>query len=107
MGIEQLCEILKSLGYPVAYYEFKQPPTIPYIVYSESGATSYGDDFKNYIIRKTYAVELYTDKKSPQVEQQIEDALIFVEWTKNENYISDEKLIQTTYEFEIITRKGV
>ena len=48
-------------------------------------------------------VELYTDRKSPELEQKLEDALdgASIFYDKTELYIKEEKLFEVLYEIEI------
>jgi hypothetical protein len=99
MTFKQLNTLLKSTGYPVAYYQFEKPPNIPFIVYMDGGSDVYGDDFSNKITVQNYVVELYTDKKDLTAEGKVESVLNFTGFNKSENYIDSEKLYQIVYEF--------
>ena len=97
-------QLLDGLGIPYAYDHFAEgeAPPVPYICYLYPGSDNFGADDKTYYKVSWIRIELYTDKKSPETETQIEDALdnegIF--YNKNEVYITDEKLYEVSYEFE-------
>jgi hypothetical protein len=103
----QLSELLESTGFPVAYREFKKPPTIPYIVYMRDNDTNISSDQKVHGIFKYYTVELYTDKKDTAAEQAVESILetIDPDYTTDETYIESEDLYQVIYSIKIIERR--
>lgn len=96
--------LIAPLGLPVAYRQFtplkdKPVPNPPYLIYYISPENSGGADYKNLLIQRTVTVELYTDEPDAVLEQQLEDALSSVEWTKHEDYIESERLNMVSYEF--------
>jgi len=99
----ELYNLLKSTGLPVAYNHFKNPPSLPYIVYLFTFSNNLGADNKVYQKINNYKVELYSDKKDLVSEKLIEDLLdeneIF--YDKTETYIESEKLYQVIYEIQI------
>ena len=97
--LEHLYNSLKSLGLPVAYRCFKDKTTVPYIVYFVSGESIYGADSLNMICERTVRIELYTEIKDYQLEESLESLFPQFELGKSENFISEENLIETVYEF--------
>jgi hypothetical protein len=107
MELAKFKYVLESTGLPVVYHSFlasgmevKQPPYICWYVKESDNVP--GDD---KVVSKFNRVniELYTDYKSPESEEKLEDALdgasIFYE--KTELYIKEEKLFEVLYEIEI------
>lgn len=102
MTIQEICKKLKSIGFPIAYYEFDFPPkTIPYIVYFDVGAEFRGSDYSNNIENCSYRVELYTEKKDLMAEKKIEEILNFTHFSKQTVKIKEENIYMIVYEFEI------
>lgn len=97
--LEHLYNSLKSLGLPVAYRCFKDKTTVPYIVYFVSDERIYGADSLNMICERTVRIELYTEIKDYQIEERLESLFQQFELGKSENFISEENLIETVYEF--------
>lgn len=101
--MDKLYEILKSTGLEVAYHHFNKPPSLPYIVYLQTGSDNFGADNKVYQKINNYQIELYSDYKNPETEQVLEDTLdnngIF--YDKFEDYIESEKLYMVVYQIQI------
>lgn len=101
--LEELCEVLKTTGYPVAYLVFKTPQEPPYICYLTAYSNNQSAD--NVVWQKInhIQIELYTARKDREAEQKLEDALtsagIFFE--SAETYIDSEKIYQKVYETEV------
>lgn len=102
-SLEELNEILKTTGYPVAYRFFKTQQKPPYICYLTAYSNNQSAD--NVVWQKInhIQIELYTARKDREAEQKLEDALtnagIFFEST--ETYIDSEKIYQKIYETEV------
>ena len=60
----ELCNQLKTTGYPVAYHHFTTSPEPPYIVYIRTNDDNISSDYKVHGKFKNYQVELYTVKKT-------------------------------------------
>ncbi len=94
-----LSELLESTGFPVAYREFKKPPTIPYITYYADDYDNFGADNIVYHSKTNYIIELYSNEKDPVSESKIE-ALLTVNgmyYEKLEAWIESEELNQVSY----------
>lgn len=102
-SLEELNEILKTTGYPVAYRFFKTPQKPPYICYLTAYSNNQSAD--NVVWQKInhVQIELYTAPKDREAEQKLEEALtsagIFFE--SAETYIDSEKIYQKVYETEV------
>ena len=103
MQLEQFKERLETCGLPVAYRFFPEgeAPSLPYVVYYESGERNFPADGENYHNIKQITVELYTREKDTEAEKKVEDSIAFAIWDKTEEYISSEKCYQIVYYLEV------
>ena len=105
MTYEEIYEMLSGLGLPIAYHHFSEgeSPDPPFLIYLSPGSNNFSADGKVYFKVKELDIELYTDKKEPELEDRLEaifDASgIFYE--KTETYIESEKLYEVLYETEV------
>jgi len=105
MTIEQLAGMLQDTGIPFAYDHFAEgeSPEPPFICYLLPGSDNFAADGRVYFKINEVRVELYTDTKDVFVEKQVEDALdsqgIF--YNKSEVWISEERLYEVMYSFEV------
>lgn len=108
----ELFNLLKTIGYPVAYDHFEAdddspPPDPPFILYLIPNSKSYGPDDSRALIRDSYyRVELYTDIKDIAAESKVESTLdaASIQYDKTETYIQSEKLYQIIYDFNFIEK---
>jgi hypothetical protein len=107
MQLTDFKNVLNSVGIPIVYHSFeasglevKQPPYICW--YLKESDNIPGDDKVAAKLNRVN-VELYTDRKSPELEQKLEDALdgASIFYDKTELYIKEEKLFEVLYEIEI------
>ncbi len=102
--MDKVIEILERLDIPYAYDHFDEgeSPEPPFICYRTPATDNFGADGIVYYGINVINIELYTDYKDPEIEQQLEASLteagIFYE--KNETFIKSEKLYEVLYEFE-------
>lgn len=107
MELDEIYERLCRLGVPVAYMLFKKPQTPPFIVYHEQGADIKGADRYNLYRDTGIIIELYTTKKQPQLEHDLEGLFRDVELDKSPDiYVENEKLLKIEYSFSTITKIG-
>lgn len=105
--MDKLLEILKSVGFPYAYDHFAEgeAPEPPFVCYLLPGSDNFSADGKVYRKFTEVRMELYTDFKDPEAEQNVEDVLnaagIF--YNKTETWIDSEKLYEVLYTFEMLT----
>ena len=105
MTLEQLAVMLQDTGIPFAYdhYAEGESPEPPFICYLLPGSDNFSADGRVYFRINEVRIELYTDKKAVSVERQVEDALdsrgIF--YNKSEVWISEERLYEVLYSFEV------
>lgn len=105
MTIAELYEELKSLGLPVAYYQFEEKVTPPFIAYYfVNNNNDLMADNQNYAEISEYRVELYTVKKEPATEKLLEDKLkeLRLPYSKYSEYIESEEMFQLIYQIQII-----
>lgn len=103
MTQNELYNLLKSTGLPVAYHHFDEPPSLPYIIYLFTYSSNFAADSKIYKRFDNYQVELYSEKKDLESEQLLEN--VFDEndiyYDKSETYIESEEMYQVVYEIQI------
>jgi len=103
MTQNELYNLLKSTGLPVAYHHFDEPPSLPYIIYLFTYSSNFAADSKIYKRFDNYQVELYSEKKDLESEQLLEN--VFDEndiyYDKSETYIESEEMYQVIYEIQI------
>jgi len=105
MELSELNELLNTLDIPVAYNHFKDLVQTPFLIYYVQNENIRGADNKNMLSEKNIRIELYSDLKNIELENQLEEMLIEYELDKNETYIESEQLIQVSYEFSMIIKK--
>lgn len=99
---------------PFAYTAFPEndpsnpAPPPPFICYYYDMSNDLLADDLNYQKIRGLVVELYTDEKDFALEGRLETTLNenCLVYSKNEEYISSEKLYMTTYETEVILTDG-
>lgn len=105
MTINQLAAMLQETGIPFAYdhYAEGESPDPPFICYLLPGSDNFAADGQVFFRINEVRIELYTDKKDISVEKKVEDVLddrgIF--YNKTEVWISEERLYEVLYSFEI------
>lgn len=98
-------EMVKSIGIPSAYYQFKDesiaPP--PFLCFYFEASDDFIADGINYAKIDNLVVELYTDEKDFALEATVEAALTGagLAYQRNEDYIGDQRLYMTTYTMEV------
>lgn len=76
MTLEELRIILEKTGYDTAYGKFKSEPSLPFIVYLQTGAVCTAADNRTYYKQPVVRIELYTDqKKNITAERKLEAVL--------------------------------
>lgn len=92
--------LLEQLGLPVAYDHFNTDMTPPFVIYRRYSQSNFGADNKVYEKINNYYIEIYTEYKDIELEEQLEELLtnndIFFN-AESEEYISDEKMYQIVY----------
>lgn len=103
--MDKLLQILRRTGIPFAYDHYAEGEAIPppFMCYLLPGSDNFSADGRVYHKISEVHIELYTDKKDLQAEKQVEDALDSggVFYDKTEVWISEEKLYEVLYIFEM------
>ena len=103
--MEKLVQMFSEMGIPFAYDHFAEgeSPDPPFICYLLPGSNNFAADGKVYYKISQVNIELYTDRKDPEVEQKLEDALDAASlfYNKTEVWIDSEKLYEVLYQFEM------
>ena len=105
MTYEEINEMMAEMGLPYAYHHFaeSESPAPPFLLFLSPGEETFSADNVAYYSFKQLDIELYTDKKSPALEEEIEAVLTQHEiyFTKTESWIASEKLYEVLYEMTI------
>ena len=105
MTYEEINEMMVETGFPFAYHHFSEgeSPRPPFALFLSPGENTFGADNLMYHSFKQLDIELYTDRKSPEAEERLEDVLRQhnIYYTKTESWIESEKLYEVLYEMEV------
>lgn len=103
MTQEELLNILKQSGIPIAYHHFDGESPLPCVVYYRTDNDNVLADNKVHISFKNYNVELYTPVKSKSLEEKIEK--IFddneIVYEVDETYLESERVYEVIYFIQI------
>lgn len=71
---KDIFKMLKAAGLPTTYRQWKpaKPPAMPYVVYLEQDRRDFHADNSNYVKRRAWCVELYSEAKDEESEAAIE-----------------------------------
>ena len=104
MTYEEIHEMMQETGLPFAYHHFAEgeSPQPPFLLFLSPGEHAFGADNTMYYSFKQLDIELYTDKKLPELEEQVEAVLAQHEiyYTKTELFIDSEELYEVLYEMD-------
>ena len=98
--MQNLKTLLEQLEIPVAYNHFNQPTNPPFVVFRRYSQSNFGADNKVYEKIDNYYVELYTEFKDVELEENLENILIQADIffnVESEDYIDSEKMYQVIY----------
>jgi hypothetical protein len=105
MTYEDVMAMLRECNLPFAYDHFAEgeSPDPPFLVFLFPGTDNVFADNQVYYKVNELNIELYTDKKDPEIENQIEDVLAIheVAYEKTETWIESEKMYEVLYQTEI------
>ena len=103
--MDEVLIMLRELKLPFAYDHFAEgeAPEPPFICYLIPGSNNFAADGRVYFKINEYHIELYTDAKTPALENSVEAVLdehgLF--YNKTETWIESEKLYEVLYTFEM------
>ena len=105
MTYEEINEMMAEMGLPYAYHHFAEgeSPEPPFLLFLSPGENVFSADNIRYHSFKKLDIELYTDRKAPALEEEIEAVLTAHEiyFTKTETFIESERLYEVLYELEV------
>ena len=105
MTYEEIAEMMQEIGLPFAYHHFAEgeSPNPPFTIFLSPGEHTFGADDLMYISFKTLHIELYTDEKSPEAEERVEEVLHQhnIYYAKSEVWIESEELYEVLYTLEV------
>lgn len=105
MTHQEIIELLEKSGLPFAYDHFVEgeSPELPFLVFLYPNSSNFAADGKVYFKKRKVNVELYTDLKDVELEEQVEAVLdecgLFYE--KSEVWIESENLYEVLYQMEV------
>jgi len=98
--MQVLKDILMQLNIPVAYNHFNKETNPPFVCFRRYSQSNFGADDVVYEKINNYYVELYTEYKDAEMEEELEKLLsdngIFYN-VESEDYIDDEKMYEIIY----------
>ena len=106
MTYDAISEMLEEAGLPLAYDHFAEgeSPDPPFLIFLFPSSDNFSADGKVYQKIDALHIELYTDRKQPDVESRLETVLdrhgIFYE--KTEVWIDTERLYEVLYSTEVL-----
>ncbi|NCC83116.1 MAG: hypothetical protein EOM03_03195 [Clostridia bacterium] len=105
MTYDDITNMLKEAGLPLAYDHFAEgeSPDPPFLIFLFPGSDNMFADNGVYFKISQLNMELYTDKKDPELEEKLEDILTAHEipCEKSEVWIESEKMYEVLYQTEI------
>ena len=105
MTYDDITNMLKEAGLPLAYDHFAEgeSPEPPFLIFLFPGSDNMFADNGVYFKISQLNMELYTNKKDPELEEKLEDILTANEipWEKSEVWIDSEKMYEVLYQTEI------
>ena len=106
MTYDNVIEMLEEAGLPLAYDHFAEgeSPDPPFLVFLFPGTDNVFADDTVYKKIDQLNIELYTDKKDPEIETTIEDILLSHEppYEKSEVWMESEKMYEVLYQTQMI-----
>lgn len=106
MTMEDVLQMVKEAGLPVAYHHFEegQSPDPPFLVYLYPESNNFSADGIVYQAVNRLDIELYTEKKEPGIEEKVEAVLTGhgFYFEKTESYIETERIFEVLYEMEVL-----
>ena len=103
--MDELVNMIKEMNIPFAYDHFAEGEVVkpPFICFLLPGSDNFSADGIVYFKINEVHIELYTDVKSPKIENKVEAVLdkhgIF--YNKTKTWIEDEKLYEVLFSFEM------
>jgi hypothetical protein len=113
MQMSEVYTRLKTIGLPIAYYQWvvtpnNLMPSLPYLIYKSSDNQNIVSDNKVHATWNYYDIEYYFEKKNTATEKVITDVLetIDIDYTETpEIYIESEQMYMKTYTIKTLNRR--
>ena len=103
--MDRLIEMIEEMDIPFAYDHFAEgeSPSPPFICYLIPASDNFAADGRAYFKANEVHIELYTDKKDIDLENQVEVVLDLhgIFYDRTEVWIESEKLYEVLYTFEM------
>ena len=99
MNEKELFKLLKQMNLEVAYDHFTRKVAPPFLLYRNTDTTTYSADNHTYWLNKEFIVDLITDIKDIEKEEQLESIFNdnYLPFTKEEDFIESEQIYQIRY----------
>ena len=102
--MDEVIKILEEMGLPYAYDHFAEGegPDPPFVCFRCPNSDNFAADGTVYFPITEIDIELYTDRKDPEIEKKLEGLLIEsgIFFEKTETWIESEKLYEVLYSYE-------
>ncbi len=106
MTYEEVTQMLGEVGIPFAYDHFAEgeSPDPPFLVFLYPGTENLFADDAVYKKIDSLHIELYTDRKDPDLERRFGAVLMAhdLPWEKSEVWIESEKMYENLYKTQIV-----
>ena len=106
MTYQEIMTMMQETGLPFAYDHFAEgeSPDPPFAVFLFPSSENFGADGLVYVKINQLRIELYTDYKQPDIENNVETVLdqhgLF--YDKTEVWITSERLYEVAYTMEVL-----
>lgn len=103
MTLAELKTLLTGTGYPVSFSSvpLDNDTARPYITFFQDADRNFAADGIVYYSRKVIIVRLYTDTRDEATEAVVEAALSSLYWSKDIEYLDDQKIYEIQYSVEV------
>ena len=105
MEYDDLVQMLEEAGLPLAYDHFSEgeSPEPPFLIFLFPSSDNFSADGKVWYRISNVNVELYTDRKDPELENRLEAVFDAHEifYNKTEAWIESERLYEVLYAFQL------
>lgn len=109
MTYKQVAKMVEDIGIPCAYYQFQNGTgqACPFICWFFESSNDLSADNTNWQRIRTLSVELYTDTKDFELEEQVEDALnaAGLVYSREETWLDSERMNMVTFMADIVITK--
>lgn len=109
MTFKDVANMIKEIGLPYTYYSFpeEQAPNLPYLIFYYPNNNDMSADNINYVPISQLNIELYSNNKNFDLEEQVEAVLTNYGfyYSKTESYLNSEHMYEVLYETQIIITK--